>query len=751
MKRLFKSLAGTVLAVSMLSGAAALISAETEVATEDLAAQAVEDIVGDDFALTANMEVLNTNVQINGAANNGNALYGNIIWSNNDINTDASVARTVFQTEHYATNKDQQIQYLNNVYGAGSWDSGYIGVYIPCFVVEKITIRMPATNYGVGTVLAGSKTEDSKTWDFFAAGGRTGSISAGDHTAVGPEGFDCKVIPKVNYIKLFDQAMTDGHGYTGPVSLYGYIEHTMTHHAATAATCTAKGNIEYWSCDYCGNNYNTSDAAATVGNIISTDVTTDKNPTNHTGGTEVRNATAATCGASGYSGDTYCLGCDEKISSGTTTEKELHTRIKVERIEATCEKPGNVEYWACSECNKNYNDAAGTTELTDITIPVSAHNLTRVEAKAATCVATGNVEYWACAECEKIFSDAAGTTETTTEAIKTEIDPNNHTALVYYPAVGNTDTAPGYLAYYHCSGCERYYNVGTEIGDDGKPVVGEATPDNEKPENEDQPAKPDAVGVVYDASGNPVGAYTTFEEAVAAIKTAGEGTKTLKLTKAAVVGDIVTDGITFEGATAIPAGTIIDLNGQTLTASKVYLENADVEIIDSSASATGLLVCSDKDDVVLPKNCGSLPVWNDGEDGDAEFGYRFLDLDISTRVTPSQWGGSAQCQFYFKNTTDVTKLLTYFWDGGADTRGGAEHNVWVTVRFEWDGGSANATFSDATVGDMAKQANGGFGVYSCRVNGIKGLGNLKFSVVLVSGTGAEYVIGTKTIATNPAA
>lgn len=41
------------------------------------------------------------------------------------------------------------------------------------------------------------------------------------------------------------------------------------------------------------------------------------NAQNHVGGTEVKGVSFATCSAVGYTGDTYCLGCDTKISDGT--------------------------------------------------------------------------------------------------------------------------------------------------------------------------------------------------------------------------------------------------------------------------------------------------------------------------------------------------------------------------------------------------------------------------------------------------
>ena len=41
-----------------------------------------------------------------------------------------------------------------------------------------------------------------------------------------------------------------------------------------------------------------------------------KDPANHSGGTEIRNAVAAKVGEKGYTGDTYCLGCGQKLADG---------------------------------------------------------------------------------------------------------------------------------------------------------------------------------------------------------------------------------------------------------------------------------------------------------------------------------------------------------------------------------------------------------------------------------------------------
>lgn len=48
----------------------------------------------------------------------------------------------------------------------------------------------------------------------------------------------------------------------------------------------------------------------------------EKNPNNHTGGTEIRNAADATIVANGYAGDTYCKGCGAKLESGEVIPKK---------------------------------------------------------------------------------------------------------------------------------------------------------------------------------------------------------------------------------------------------------------------------------------------------------------------------------------------------------------------------------------------------------------------------------------------
>lgn len=70
-------------------------------------------------------------------------------------------------------------------------------------------------------------------------------------------------------------------------------QHRYSVISTVASTC-AKEGYKLFECEICG---------ATKTETIS------KNPSNHVGGTAVKNVKAATCTAKGYTGDTYCLSC----------------------------------------------------------------------------------------------------------------------------------------------------------------------------------------------------------------------------------------------------------------------------------------------------------------------------------------------------------------------------------------------------------------------------------------------------------
>ena len=68
--------------------------------------------------------------------------------------------------------------------------------------------------------------------------------------------------------------------------------------------------------------------------------------------TELRNAKEATCTEPGYTGDTYCKDCGEKIGTGTAIPAKGHTEVIDEAVAATCTTPGKTEGKHCSVCNE---------------------------------------------------------------------------------------------------------------------------------------------------------------------------------------------------------------------------------------------------------------------------------------------------------------------------------------------------------------------------------------------------------------
>ena len=214
----------------------------------------------------------------------------------------------------------------------------------------------------------------------------------------------------------------------------------ITAHNGGEATCKSPAE-----CSECGHSYGPLDA------------------NNHKGTTYLKNQKEATCFEEGYTGDTYCSDCNEKIADGQSIAKNAHNPASVWTTnehdhwkecqtvgcgnvidkaahsggEATC-----VSKAVCEVCKAQYGDVDATnhkhTEIRDakpateqekgytgdtwcidcnkkITtgseIAMLEHKLTLVEAKDATVTEQGNIKYYYCENCGKYFADEAGTKE----------------------------------------------------------------------------------------------------------------------------------------------------------------------------------------------------------------------------------------------------------------------------------------------------------------------------------------------------
>lgn len=136
--------------------------------------------------------------------------------------------------------------------------------------------------------------------------------------------------------------------------------------------------------------------------------------------TEVRNAKSATCTEKGYTGDTYCVACEERLNTGTETGALGHnfaTEFTVDK-EPTCTTVGSKSKH-CSRC-------AEKTEVTEIAKTDHTWDAGKVT-KKATETAEG-VKTYTCTVCgetktEAIPKKAAVTPDTSTKATNTPKSP----------------------------------------------------------------------------------------------------------------------------------------------------------------------------------------------------------------------------------------------------------------------------------------------------------------------------------------
>ncbi|MBQ7667786.1 MAG: S-layer homology domain-containing protein [Clostridia bacterium] len=272
--------------------------------------------------------------------------------------------------------------------------------------------------------------------------------------------------------------------------------HNLSKSDAVAETCTANGNIDYWTCSECHNYF--SNAEGTT-QITADDTVVSK----HAHTLSKTNAVSATCTATGNIDYWTCSEChnyfsDENGNTQITAEQRIipmvaHTLDKTDAVAETCMAPGNIDYWTCSVCGHIFSNSTATNQITadDTVVPKHAHNLSKTDAVSATCTATGNIDYWTCSECHNYFSDANGNTQITAEQ---RITPIVAHTLSKTDEVAETCTANGNIDYWTCSVCHKFFSdEGITQIDEEETVI---------PKHAHTLSKTDAVESTCTATGN---------------------------------------------------------------------------------------------------------------------------------------------------------------------------------------------------------------------------------------------------------
>ena len=156
--------------------------------------------------------------------------------------------------------------------------------------------------------------------------------------------------------------------------------------------------------------------------------------------TELRGAKDATCTTTGYTGDTYCKDCNEKIADGKVIPALGHAWDNgVITTAPTCENAG-VKTFTCTRCNETKTEAINATGHTPVQIPE----------KPATCTEPGHKAGTKCSVCGAVLSGLE------------EIPAKGH-AVVIDPAAEPTCTEPGKTEGKHCSVCGEVLVAQKEI------------------------------------------------------------------------------------------------------------------------------------------------------------------------------------------------------------------------------------------------------------------------------------------------
>lgn len=276
--------------------------------------------------------------------------------------------------------------------------------------------------------------------------------------------------------------------------------HSLTAVPEKAATCTADGNRQYWSCGRCNQIY--ADAAGTTVTTAAavtmkatghayTEYKDDGNGTTHTKACSKCNegkqtqdhiwgaatcTTAATCTVCGAksgsalghaygspqftwaaSGSGYTVmavvtctnsGCSASDAGHSKTES---CTVTFETKEAECTKDGSKTYTA--------KVTVGGKEYTDTKVDIikaTGHDMEYKAVVPAACETTGCKEHWSCKNCGKLYLDETGRNETTLDSLTISATGHDNTEYIA-DANGNTHSI-------RCRNCKKIKTTENHAG-----------------------------------------------------------------------------------------------------------------------------------------------------------------------------------------------------------------------------------------------------------------------------------------------
>ena len=201
------------------------------------------------------------------------------------------------------------------------------------------------------------------------------------------------------------------------VDVLDKVDHTWELVSTTPATCTI-GEIQHYKCSVCGETKDvtlsnplgehswdngkvtkeatcTEDGEKTYTCTVCNTTKTEVIPATGHQHKEVRNAKKATCTEDGYTGDTYCKDCGEKLEAGSVIKKLGHTWDNGVITKEATETEEGIKTYTCKTCGETKTEK----------IPVASHHWDQgTITKKATCTENGEKTYYCTdADCNKTY------------------------------------------------------------------------------------------------------------------------------------------------------------------------------------------------------------------------------------------------------------------------------------------------------------------------------------------------------------
>lgn len=201
------------------------------------------------------------------------------------------------------------------------------------------------------------------------------------------------------------------------VDVLDKVDHTWKLISTTPATCTI-GEIQHYKCSVCGETKDvtlsnplgehswdngkvtkeatcTEDGEKTYTCTVCNTTKTEVIPAIGHQHKEVRNAKKATCTEDGYTGDTYCKDCGEKLETGSVIKKLGHTWDNGVITKEATETEEGVKTYTCKTCGETKTEK----------IPATSHHWDQgTITKKATCTENGEKTYYCTdADCNKTY------------------------------------------------------------------------------------------------------------------------------------------------------------------------------------------------------------------------------------------------------------------------------------------------------------------------------------------------------------